>query len=87
MELSMKDLDCRLKTQETLAESIKRSHDLEASSFAQINEDNFAQISRLEVEANAMRQQDKEKADELAEVESKLNALQNELRDLQAQPS
>ena len=83
----MKDLECRLKTQEAMAESIKRSHDLEASSFNQINEDNFAQISRLEVEANAMRQQDKEKADELAEVESKLNALQNELRDLQAQPS
>ena len=54
MELSIKDMECQIKTQETLAESIKSSHDLEASSLSQINEDHIAQIARLEVEANAM---------------------------------
>ena len=55
LELQIKDLECRLKTQEAMAESSK----LEVSSLGQINEENIAQITRLEVEASAM---DKDKA-------------------------
>ena len=50
LELQIKDLECRLKTQEAMAESSK----LEVSSLGQINEENIAQITRLEVEASAM---------------------------------
>ena len=90
------------KHSEAMADSINGNRNLEASIFGQINEvgksmshdhaQNIAAIARLEVESNALRQQDKERADELADVKSKLNQAQNSLeneardkRDLLAQ--